>query len=139
MTRSPSATPDFERGAIAFDADQLDLAHFDRLVVLGDEDERALLPALDGHGRDHHRVGPDIEIDLDVDVHPRPQLEACRWRNCALAAMVPDEESTLLSTKSSTPVARAASLDARRVDAHGRRRAKRRTPCAERPDRAPPA
>jgi hypothetical protein len=67
----------FHRSAIAFDADQLDVAHFDRLVVLDDEDERALLTALDSHGRNHQGLGPDIQIDLDIHVHPRPQLEAC--------------------------------------------------------------
>ena len=93
----------FHRSAIGFDADQLDVAHFDRLVVLDDEDERALLTALNGHGRDHHGVGPDIEIDLDIHVHPGPQLEACVGEIAPWRRWCRTWKSTLLSTKSSTP------------------------------------
>ena len=74
-TRSPSSTPDFDRSAVALDADQLDVAHLHRLVVLDDEDERTLLTALNGHGRNHHGVGPDIQIDLDIHIHAGPQLQ----------------------------------------------------------------
>ena len=110
-------------GAVALDADQLDVAHLRRLVVLGDEHERTLLAALDGNGRDHHRLGPDIEIDLDIDIHARPQLELLVGeRRLGGDGAGVDVDAAVDEIERAGRERRARS---RRVDAHRRRRGSR--------------
>ena len=42
------------------------------LSCLTSVDERAVLPGLDGDGRDDGRIGDGALIDLEIDILPRP-------------------------------------------------------------------
>ena len=78
-----------DRGAVALDADKLDVAHLDRLVVLGDKDERTLLAALDGNGGIITVLGRTSR-SISTSTYMPGHSSKFSLANFALAAMVPD-------------------------------------------------
>ena len=79
-TRSPSFTPDpsAARSPSMPTTSTMRISAF--LSALATKTNGPLLAALDRDRRDHHGLRPDVEIDLDIDIHAGPQLRGSRWQ-----------------------------------------------------------
>ena len=77
---------------------------FDRLVLLDDIDERALLSVLHGFGRNDGRVLDRVERQDDIHELTRPKQRRRGCRKLPLSLIPPVPVSTVLSTTERYPV-----------------------------------
>ena len=78
-TRSPAAMPDDQHRLGIVLLGHRHRPHRDRVVVIGDVDEGAVRPALDGGGRHHDGVLERVDQELHIDELARPQLQGLHW------------------------------------------------------------